>query len=287
MHIPQGMIEGAICPVTAAVSTAGIAASAYYAYTQKEKPSASRFAAVSAFIFAAQMINFPVASGTSGHLIGGVLAVSLLGLPFGVLAMALVVILQSLLFADGGISVLGANLFNMALIAPCIGALIYKKFSSRLISLALASWLSVMAAALMCSLQLGLAGTVSLTAVLPAMLGIHALIGAGEAGVTLAAGSLLARKKSRPAFIFASALLVAGGISPFASSLPDGLEWVALRFDFLKEAAPLFARPFSDYSLSFISHPGITTAAAGLIGVGLTFLCGAGIGKQLAGIKKK
>ena len=144
---------------------------------------------VAALIFAAQMFNFPVDQGTSGHLIGGVLAVVLLGPFAGTLAVAAVVIIQALFFADGGLIVMGANVVNMA----CLGALasyyIYaglKKFLLEWQSVAVAAWCSVMIAATAASLEIGLSGTFALGAVLGAMLKVHAVIGIAEALITIA-----------------------------------------------------------------------------------------------------
>lgn len=120
MHIPDSMLQGNVCSATAAVSVLGLVAAAYYGL-KGQRPSASRFAAVTALIFAGQMMNFPVQYGTSGHLLGGVLAAHLLGTPFGVLSVALVVVIQSLVFADGGVTVLGANVLNMAIIGAGLG----------------------------------------------------------------------------------------------------------------------------------------------------------------------
>ena len=104
MHIPQNLLDGTLCSVTAVVSGLCLAGAALAAYRSAEKPHPLRFAAVSAFLFAAQMMNFPISGGTSGHLLGGVLASALLGVPFGVLALALVVAIQALVFADGGLT---------------------------------------------------------------------------------------------------------------------------------------------------------------------------------------
>ena len=119
MHIPDSMLQGAVCPVTAAVSVAGVLAAAWLVMKAEHKPTAGRFAAVVALIFAGQMMNFPIMDGTSGHLLGGVLAAAVLGTPLGVLAIALVVTIQSLVFSDGGVNVLGANMFNGAAWCRC------------------------------------------------------------------------------------------------------------------------------------------------------------------------
>ncbi|MFC1571202.1 energy-coupling factor ABC transporter permease [Candidatus Margulisiibacteriota bacterium] len=143
---------------------------------------------VAALVFAAQMFNFPVASGTSGHLIGGVLAVVLLGPFAGTIAVAAVVIIQALFFADGGLIVMGANVINMACIAGLLSYYAYarlKKYLPEFLSIGAIAWASVMLAATATSLQLGLSGTYAFGLVLPAMLKVHAIIGVAEALITI------------------------------------------------------------------------------------------------------
>ncbi len=112
MHIPSSMIEGAICPVTAGVSIVAISAAAYFAYKSKNKPSVKYFAAITGLIFILQMLNYPIGGGISGHVLGAVLAVALLGMPFGILSMSLIIAIQAFFFGDGGISIMGANILN-------------------------------------------------------------------------------------------------------------------------------------------------------------------------------
>ena len=135
MHIPNSMLQGTICPVTVLVSTLGIVIAAFKAFWTENRPTALRFAAITALIFAGQMMNFPINDGTSGHLLGGVLAAALLGTPFGILSMALVVTVQCLVFSDGGFIVLGANVLNMAIIGAGLGGFInsylVKRFPAR------------------------------------------------------------------------------------------------------------------------------------------------------------
>lgn len=287
MHIPQNLLDGSICPVTAAVSGLCLAGAAFAAYRSAEKPDALRFAAVSAFIFAAQMMNFPISGGTSGHLLGGVLASALLGVPFGVLALALVVALQAVVFADGGLNVLGANILNMAVIGAGLGGLLRLWLLDKLppgesrvwLAAGLASWASVMLAALAVAIELASTGVLPLGTVVPAMLGVHALIGIGEAVITCVALALFARSTagSRPAArSFAApalaALLIALCLSPFASPLPDGLEAVLAQYQVLHEAAPLFVTPLADYQIAGVASEVLSTGLAGLIGIVLTFL---------------
>jgi cobalt/nickel transport system permease protein len=150
---------------------------------------------MAAFIFAAQMFNFQVAGGTSGHLLGGVLAAVLLGPWAGTLVMACVIAVQALLFSDGGLVVMGANIFNMGIVGTLGGFAIYRALCgilggedrARIPSSAIAGWLSVVLAAVAMSLELIVSGTSPAEIVLPAMLGVHTFIGIGEALITAAA----------------------------------------------------------------------------------------------------
>ena len=243
MHIPSSMLHGAVCPVTVAVTVGGMGITAYFAHKSEEKPSIARFSTVSSLIFALQMLNFPIQNGTSGHLLGGVLALSLLGIPFGVFAMAIVLSVQCIFFGDGGPNALGANVLNMALIGTGIIGLIGKaleRFSiHKNVKLFLMCWFSVVLAAFACSVEVALAGTISFSKVLPAMLSTHALIGLGEVLITslvvygVFSSPWVAKTNERvvamTAFVMA---IVAASLSPFASNFPDGLEWVAGKLQF-------------------------------------------------------
>jgi cobalt/nickel transport system permease protein len=162
---------------------------------------------MSAFIFAAQMINFPVVGGTSGHLFGGVLAAVLLGPYAAAVVLSCVLIFQCLIFQDGGLLALGANIFNMAIAGTIGGYLIFaglnKIFGAGKVFLAVAAvaaWFSVVLAAAFCALELAVSGISPLHIVLPAMMGIHALIGIGEAIITVAVLSFV--RKVRPDLIY-------------------------------------------------------------------------------------
>jgi len=149
-------------------------------------------AVVAAFIFAAQMVNFPVALGTSGHLLGGVLAAIVLGPWLGMLAITAVLAVQATIFADGGILALGANILNMAVIGTIGSYYLYnivvvKIIKNKTLAIALVSWLSVVLAASACAIELAISKTISFNLVLPAMLSVHALIGIGEALLTISA----------------------------------------------------------------------------------------------------
>jgi len=284
MHIPESMLQGSICPVTAVIGVVGVVVACHFAGKVQEKPSASRFGAIAALIFAGQLMNFPIMHGTSGHLLGGVLASSVLGTPFGVLAMAVVAAIQSLVFSDGGVSVLGANLLNMAFIGAGVGGVLRLILSGklpgnagRLVATAVSAWMSVVLAAFAVAVELTVDGQIAFFEVVPAMLGTHSLIGLGEVAITLAGCTLVSEAsvagntRGKVAIPFVTALLVAMLLSPFASGLPDGLEWVARNYGFLHESAPVFVTPLADYSVPLIGNEALSTGLAGAVGVLLTF----------------
>ena len=196
MHIPDGLI--ATNQPTSLTITVGmwIISIAFLAWSwKKAKATYSRsitslLAISSAFVFAAQMINFPIAFGTSGHLVGGTFLAMLLGPYAAMLSMTIVLLMQAFIFADGGILAFGMNAFNMAIIGG-LSFFLVKLFtrgpngSKRLIpSVFAASWLSVMAGALLAALEISptFAGGVAVT--VPSMLAYHALIGLGEGAIT-------------------------------------------------------------------------------------------------------
>lgn len=147
---------------------------------------------MAAFIFAAQMFNFQVAGGTSGHLLGGVLAAVLLGPWVGTLVMACVIAVQALVFSDGGLVVMGANIFNMGVVGTLGGYGLYRVLCSllggegraRVPAAAIAAYVAFLAGALAMTIQLIVSGTSPAEVVLPAMMGVHAVIGIGEALIT-------------------------------------------------------------------------------------------------------
>lgn len=232
MHLPDSLLQGAVCPLTTAIASTTLAAALLTPRGARDRrPSASLFTCTTALLAAAQMVNIPVLPGVSGHLVGGVLAARLLGIRFGILSMAAVVTLQALLLGDGGIQVLGANLCNLALVATGLGGLLDRFLRTRtpappLLSAAVASWISVVAATLALGSELVLGGTVQAASILPALLGVHVLIGAGEALCTIALLQVGNWKPwSRPALPWAVLAVLVLGLAPLSSTLPDGLEW--------------------------------------------------------------
>lgn len=295
MHIPDQMLQGAVCPVTAVIGLVGVTLAAVAAARSENKPGVSRFAAVSAFIFAAQMLNFPVLEGISGHLLGGVLAVALLGAPFAVLALTLVLVVQAVVFNDGGLLALGANVTNMALLGAAFGALLQKlahrnNFSllSRGVLYGIAGWLSVMAGVLALCVEMAASSTAAFTALAPAMLGVHAWIGVGEAVITTAVYLVWASSRENtavfhrePVTILVTALVAAVFLGPLASSLPDGLEFVAASLGLLPVDSAISFAPLSGYHFPVAIPAAMATGLAGLVGVILTFSTAWLVGKRI------
>ncbi len=277
MHIPPSMLHGKVCPVTAAVTALGVATVSVVASRIKDKPKASLFGSVAALLFAAQMLNFPVFGGASGHLLGGVFVSAVLGIPFGILAVSLVVTLQALLFSDGGLSALGANILNMAVLGAGLGGLLRlglikltKGTPNESLATAFAAWISVMLAALACSAELAISGAGEFSKIAGAMLSVHVFIGLGEALLTVAIlGALRSMPKtvsnSRSSWLILGSAVSFALLSPFACRWPDGLNWVAEKYGFLHRMSPAFVSPFPDYSFSAMPYPCWSTSIADVI----------------------
>lgn len=194
MHIPDGFIDIQTSAAFAGLSALGVAAALKGAKSQLDEKSAPLAGLTAVFIFAVQMLNFPVAAGTSGHLLGGALAAVLVGPWAATLALTVVLMMQGFLFADGGLTAIGLNVFNMGIIGVWAGYLTFilvrkilpKKKSSIALAAAIGGALSVPAAAIGFTIQyaLGSTATFSVSTVLTAMVGTHILIGIGEALIT-------------------------------------------------------------------------------------------------------
>ncbi|MEW6697975.1 MAG: energy-coupling factor ABC transporter permease [Bacillota bacterium] len=193
MHIPDGFLDAKTWVSALAVSTGALGYSIAKTREQLSDRQIPRLGVMAAFVFAAQMINFPIVGGTSGHLLGAALATALLGPWSASIILATVLMIQCFVFQDGGLTALGANILNMGIVGVLAATALYSPLS-RLIKgktgVALASfaaaWASVMAAAFMVSLELAFSGTAPLAVTLPAMLGVHAIIGIGEGVITAA-----------------------------------------------------------------------------------------------------
>jgi len=191
MHIPDGFLTTEVALACAVPAAVAVGIGLRRANADLDERRVPLLGVTAAFIFAAQMLNFPVAGGTSGHFMGAALAAILLGPWLACLVLAVVLGVQAFVFADGGITALGANIFNLGVLgALVVGGLMHaaRGLPPRLVAGA-GAFLAVMAAAGATALELAISGTVPLATVLPAMLGVHALIGAGEAIITVAAVS--------------------------------------------------------------------------------------------------
>jgi len=285
LHIPDGFLSTAVALVFWLITIAFVSIAARRVQQDFDERLAPLMGILAAFIFAAQMINFPVAGGTSGHLLGGALAAIILGPWAAMLVMTAVIGAQAILFQDGGLLVMGANIFNMGILTALIGFGLYRSVAGRsrrtkLIVAGAAAWLTVMAGALSTSLQLWLSGTSTLNIVMPAMLGVHALIGVGEALIT--AGALAFIMQTRPDLLSDAEMTAKGGrlwiavgavvtllvvlLAPLASANPDGLERVAEDMGFLNTSVAAPYQLLPDYTIPLLGETSFSTIIAGAIG---------------------
>jgi len=291
MHVPDGFINAPVSIGTGVISFATL-----WAYIRSAKSLvADKLIALtgmmSALIFVLQMINFPIAAGTSGHLLGGALAVIVLGPSLGIICISIVVVIQSLLFADGGLSALGINVLNMAIITSLVGWLtisLWKKFFgegniSILSGSIVAGVLSVVFSSIAFVFEYALGGTVSvpLGSVLIAMLSSHLLIGLGEGIITALIVSLLLRVRSDLVYVktnenkennkssfyglFIFLLLCLTLATPYASSSPDGLESVANDFGFSENDGIVLL--LEDYGISNLNNSFLSTTLSAVLGI--------------------
>jgi cobalt/nickel transport system permease protein len=215
MHAPDGFLSVPIALLMWAITIVVLAVAVRRTNRTLDERAVPLMGVMAAFIFAAQMFNFQVIGGTSGHLVGGVLAAILLGPWPATLVMACVIAVQGLVFQDGGLVVMGANIFNMGIIGTLGGYYVYRvvagllggESKGRIPAAAVAAWVSVVASAIAITIELGLSDTVAIEIAAPTMIGLHALIGVGEAAITVAAllfiqltrADLLTLRESRPA----------------------------------------------------------------------------------------
>ncbi len=291
MHVPDGFMN-----VTMSAATGVISFGTLWAYIRSAKDLiADKFIALtgmmSALIFVLQMINFPVAAGTSGHLLGGALAVIVLGPRLGLICLSVVVIIQSLLFADGGLSALGVNVLNMAIVTTTTSWFIVKywikfvgKNKTSIVTVSvLAGILSVVFSSIAFTIQYAIGGTISIPVgtVLIAMVTTHLIIGLGEGVITALIITLLMRVRpdlvyafdrndkntTKVSFygLFIILILLLSLVTPFASSSPDGLESVAEEFGFTQTDGIVLL--LDDYGISAINNNFVSTVLSALLGI--------------------
>jgi cobalt/nickel transport system permease protein len=192
MHIPDGLLSLEVTIPAAAVSAGVIAWGIKRTQLKLDEKHIPIVGVLSAFVFAAQMLNFPIFVGPSGHFMGGALCGILLGPFLGSIVITVVLIVQCLIFADGGLLALGANVFNMAIVGSFSAYYSYKLIKNIAknsnivwyIAIFLSAWISLVLASVFCSIEIALTGSKSIWTILPAMAGVHALIGVGEGIIT-------------------------------------------------------------------------------------------------------
>ncbi|MHC3470680.1 energy-coupling factor ABC transporter permease [Streptomyces sp. 7R007] len=203
MHVPDGFIDAPMSAATGVVAAGAVAVSLRGARRELDERTAPLAGLVAAFIFAVQMLNFPVAAGTSGHLLGGALAAILVGPFTGVLCVSVVLLMQGILFADGGLTALGVNITDMAIVTTVVAYAVFRvlvrvlprRRRSVTVASFVAALVSVPAAAVAFTFIYALGGTtdVAIGKVATAMIGVHVLIGIGEAAITaLTVGAVIA-----------------------------------------------------------------------------------------------
>ncbi|WP_280881272.1 energy-coupling factor ABC transporter permease [Streptomyces pseudovenezuelae] len=332
MHVPDGFINAPTSAVTGVVAAGAIAVSLRGARRELDERTAPLAGLVAAFIFAVQMLNFPVAAGTSGHLLGGALAAILVGPYTGVLCVSVVLLMQGILFADGGLTALGVNITDMAIVTTVVAYAVFRglvkvlprKRRSITVASFVAALLSVPAAAVAFTLLYSVGGTtdVSIGKVATAMIGVHVLIGIGEAAITaLTVGAVIAvrpdlvhgargleqklklrvggalvdvpaaeaahtapvaaRTSRRALWItgLVTSLVLAGFVSFYASSNPDGLEKVAADkgIDEKAEQHASADSPLADYGVKAVENARLSGGLAGVLGVGVTIVAGSAV----------
>ncbi len=289
MHIPDGFLSVLVSAILWIVSILVVGYSLKRVGQDLDERGLPLLGVLAAGIFAGQMLNFAVAGGTSGHLMGAALATILAGPWAAILIMTSVVSVQALIFQDGGLLVLGANIFNMGVIGVTVSYMAFRtgiRFAGNtkrgiLIAGFSAAWLSVFIASLAVAIQLAISGTSPADLAIPAMAGVHALIGIGEGLITIGALSFL--MASRPELIQPEkARSVRGNVvwlvgllialilvilSPLASIRPDGLEWVATEYGFFHKAQSSTYQIIPGYVLPGITDEFTATIAAGILGV--------------------
>jgi cobalt/nickel transport system permease protein len=311
MHAPDGFLDATTAIATGAISVGAVAVALRRSREELSEQQVPIAGLAAAFVFAAQMVNFPIAAGTTGHLLGGALAAVLLGPSVGLLVVTVVVLVQALVFADGGLTALGYNVLNMAVVTSLGGwatfrlarRIVPRSVTGVAIAAGVAGFVSVLLSAMAFSLQWLFGATVAVPfdRVFAAMVGVHTLIGIGEGvitGLTVAAVVAArpdlvvgardlqlprrARRRSVRPFVLvglAVTLVVAVGVAQFAVDDPDGLERVAEDTGFAEAAEDhrFESSVFADYATSGVVNESWSLAIAGTAGVLLTLLVGSGL----------
>lgn len=298
MHIPDGFFDLKTIAATGTLSGISLAYALHKTKTVMRNRQVPLMGVMAAFIFAAQMFNIPVIGGTSGHLIGGVLAAIVLGPWSASIIMTTVLFIQWLLFQDGGFTALGGNILNMAVLAPVAGYYVYLFISNifngvvgRRAATFVAAWFSVVAAAIAAAMELAFSGNIGISfrTLLTALLFYHVFIGMLEGVITTVVIAYLEKAGTVPGVgtvqrvrmdvkrvavaVFVTAILVAAVLSPWASALPDGLEKVAIEKGFIVKSEGRGIGPalFADYLFPGVENQALATSLGGVLGTVIVF----------------
>lgn len=296
MHIPDGFLATPVWIGLDAVCLPAIGYAARRARRELEETRVPLLGVMGAFVFAAQMINFPVGAGTSGHLVGGALLAITLGPAAATVVMTAVLAIQAFVFQDGGVLALGANVLNMAFAGVVAGYLPYHWWGRRRMAFFAGGVASVLVSALLAVAELLASGVPMPRAILPVSFGLFAVNALLEGAITAAVLESIealnpgfirrpaaARTPALAAVALVSVLLAAVGVL-FASTHPDGLERLAERLGIAGRAKNLFEGPLADYQVRFLGSPWLQKAAAGMAGLvlisGLCLIVGRFISRQ-------
>jgi cobalt/nickel transport system permease protein len=284
VHIPDGFLS---TPVWAALDAAAAPIVGYAVRVAQRGFDDSRvplLGVMGAFVFAAQMINFPVGVGTSGHLVGGALLACTLGPAAASVVMSAILTIQALVFQDGGLLALGANVINMAIVGVLAGYLPYHLWGRgrrRRTAIFAGGALSVVISALMALAELLISGVRMPASVLGVSLALFVVSALIEGAITMTVMGAL--EAIQPNFVrqpaaggryalvaagLAAVLLAAGGVV-FASTAPDGIEQLARQTGISGHARTLISTPFKDYEASWLGSGWPAQAGAGLVGLAL------------------
>jgi cobalt/nickel transport system permease protein len=299
LHVPDGFLSVPVAVAAWIVTAIFVLVAVRKASREFEERMVPLMGILAAFIFAAQAFNFPVAGGTSGHFLGGALAAILLGPWPALLVMTAVIALQALIFQDGGLLAMGANIFIMGIVTVWVGYFTYRAFSGlhRFVAAFAAGWLSVVMAAIVTAFLLAISGTSALGIVRPAMAVVHAVIGIGEGLITAAALALV--QAAMPGYFgqqaggqkLETSTLVAGGVVValligilavfLASPSPDGLESVAEEVGFLGSAQGPAFEVIPDYVMPGLANETLAAVLAIVLGTLLLFGVGFAVARLL------
>ncbi len=305
MHIPDGFLDAKTTLAAGVLAAGALGVALRRARRELPPQRVPLLGLAAAFVFAAQMLNFPVLGGTSGHLIGAVLTAALLGPSASVIVISSVLIVQCFLFADGGIAALGANIFNMAVVGGVGGWALCRAIEKvgrgrgmRIAAAGIAAWFGTVLASIACAGELAASKTIEWRVVFPAMAGVHMLIGVGEGVITMLVLSAIAA--SRPDLIGESTigsragekrpgaeglgslltfgLIISMGlalfVAPFASPWPDGLDKSAESLGFADRETSERSIPtlIPSYKMPGIASEGLATGVAGVAGTTVVFV---------------